>query len=144
MRFLFRASHAKDFELLQHSGQVLWYGVAVLALALLAVPFVLDPFYLGELSQVFIYAIAGVGLMLLVGYAGMADLLRVRNLDTYYGPIVALRGLSLSVRHGQVLAVLGANGAGKSTLLKTISGVMEPLKGSIEFEARRDSRHSAA
>ena len=134
MRFLFRASHAKDFELLQHSGQVLWYGVAVLALALLAVPFVLDPFYLGELSQVFIYAIAGVGLMLLVGYAGMADLLRVRNLDTYYGPIVALRGLSLSVRHGQVLAVLGANGAGKSTLLKTISGVMEPLKGSIEFE----------
>ena len=134
MRFLFRASHAKDFELLQHSGQVLWYGVAVLALALLAVPFVLDPFYLGELSQVFIYAIAGVGLMLLVGYAGMADLLRVRNLDTYYGPIVALQGLSLSVRHGQVLAVLGANGAGKSTLLKTISGVMEPLKGSIEFE----------
>ena len=64
----------------------------------------------------------------------MTDLLRVRNLETYYGPIVALRGVSLSVRDGQVLAVLGANGAGKSTLLKTISGVMEPLKGSIEFE----------
>ena len=64
----------------------------------------------------------------------MADLLRVHNLETYYGPIAALRGLSLTVRQGQILAVLGANGAGKSTLLKTISGVMEPQKGSIEFD----------
>ena len=72
MRFLFRTSHAKDFELFQHSGQLFWYGV--LALALLAAPFVLDSFYLGELSQVFIYAIAGVGLMLLVGYTGMVSL----------------------------------------------------------------------
>ena len=72
MRFLFRTSHAKDFEIFQHSGQVFWYGI--LALALLAAPFVLDPFYLGELSGVFIYAIAGVGLMLLVGYTGMVSL----------------------------------------------------------------------
>ena len=63
----------------------------------------------------------------------MSDLLKVRNVETYYGPIMALRGLSMDVREGQVLAVLGANGAGKSTLLKTISGVMEPQKGTIEF-----------
>ena len=65
----------------------------------------------------------------------MSNLLEVRNVETYYGPIMALRGLSMDVREGQVLAVLGANGAGKSTLLKTISGVMEPQKGSIEFES---------
>ncbi len=64
----------------------------------------------------------------------MSDLLKVRNVETYYGPIMALRGLSMDVRDGQILAVLGANGAGKSTLLKTISGVMEPHKGSIEFD----------
>lgn len=64
----------------------------------------------------------------------MSELLRVRNVETYYGPIMALRGLSMDVRERQILAVLGANGAGKSTLLKTISGVMEPQKGSIEFD----------
>ena len=64
----------------------------------------------------------------------MRDLLKVKNVETYYGPIMALRGLSMDVREGQILAVLGANGAGKSTLLKTISGVMEPQKGSVEFD----------
>lgn len=64
----------------------------------------------------------------------MTDLLVVRNLETYYGPIMALRGLSIKVREGQILTVLGANGAGKSTLLKTISGVMEPQKGSVAFD----------
>lgn len=72
MRFLFRTSHSKDMAIFQHSGQVFWYGL--LALALFVAPFVLDPFYLGELAQVFIYAIAGVGLMLLVGYTGMVSL----------------------------------------------------------------------
>ena len=72
MRFLFRTSHTIDLAIFQHSGQVFWY--ALLAVALLIAPLVLDPFYLGELSQVFIYAIAGVGLMLLVGYTGMVSL----------------------------------------------------------------------
>ena len=72
MRFLFRTSYLKDLEIFQHSGQVFWYGL--LGLVLLIAPLVLDPFYLGELSQVFIYAIAGVGLMLLVGYTGMVSL----------------------------------------------------------------------
>ncbi len=66
----------------------------------------------------------------------MGDLLKVKNVETYYGPIMALRGLSMDVQEGQILAVLGANGAGKSTLLKTISGVMEPQKGSIEFDGK--------
>lgn len=57
--------------------------------------------------------------------------LRIVNLESYYGPIMALRGVSLSVREGQIVTVLGANGAGKTTLMKTISGVMDPEKGQI-------------
>jgi len=64
----------------------------------------------------------------------MSALLEVRNLETFYGPIMAIRGVSLEVQKGQVVTVLGANGAGKTTLLKTISGIMDPEKGKILFE----------
>ncbi len=60
-------------------------------------------------------------------------LLVVENLETYYGPIMAIRGASLEVGEGQIVTVLGANGAGKTTLLKTISGVMSPEKGTIRL-----------
>ncbi|MEE9375535.1 MAG: ABC transporter ATP-binding protein [Rhizobiaceae bacterium] len=59
--------------------------------------------------------------------------LRVDNLESYYGPIMAIRGVSLEVRSGQIVTVLGANGAGKTTLLKTISGVMDPEKGTVKL-----------
>lgn len=59
--------------------------------------------------------------------------LSVRNLESFYGPIMAIRGVSLEVRAGQIVTVLGANGAGKTTLLKTISGVMNPQKGEILY-----------
>lgn len=59
--------------------------------------------------------------------------LRIVNLESYYGPIMALRGVSLSVRDGQIVTVLGANGAGKTTLMKTISGIMDPEKGQIFY-----------
>ncbi len=49
---------------------------------------------------------------------------------------MAIRGVSLEVRKGQVVTVLGANGAGKTTLLKTISGIMDPEKGKIIFEGQ--------
>ena len=64
----------------------------------------------------------------------MSALLEVRNLETFYGPIMAIRGVSLKVEKGQVVTVLGANGAGKTTLLKTISGIMDPEKGQVFFE----------
>ena len=64
----------------------------------------------------------------------MADnLLILRNIETYYGPILAVKGISLDVQKGQMVAILGANGAGKTTILKTISGAMDPQKGKIEF-----------
>jgi len=66
----------------------------------------------------------------------MTALLEVRNLETYYGPIMAIRGVSLEVHQGQIVTVLGANGAGKTTLLKTISGIMDPEKGKILFEGQ--------
>ncbi len=61
------------------------------------------------------------------------NLLTLRNIETYYGPILAIKGISLDVREGQIVTILGANGAGKTTILKTISGAMDPQKGKIEF-----------
>ena len=60
--------------------------------------------------------------------------LKIDNLESYYGPIQAIRGVSLKVNEGQIVTVLGANGAGKTTLLKTISGVMDPEKGTIKMD----------
>jgi branched-chain amino acid transport system ATP-binding protein len=68
----------------------------------------------------------------------MNALLTLANVDTYYGPIQALRGASLEVAGGGIVAVLGANGAGKTTLLKTVMGLLEdqPDKGTIHFDGR--------
>ena len=65
------------------------------------------------------------------------SLLKVRNIETYYGPIMAVKGVSFDVIEGAIVTILGANGAGKTTILKTICGVMDPEKGTIEFEGRR-------
>jgi branched-chain amino acid transport system ATP-binding protein len=61
----------------------------------------------------------------------VAPLLRVEDLSAAYGPVTALRGVSLQVREGEIVAVLGPNGAGKSTLLRTIAGVLAPSRGRI-------------
>ncbi|MCX7960000.1 MAG: ABC transporter ATP-binding protein [Burkholderiales bacterium] len=63
-----------------------------------------------------------------------APILELANVEAAYGPVQALRGVSLKVERGRIVAVLGANGAGKSTILKTISGIIEPRKGQIRFE----------
>jgi branched-chain amino acid transport system permease protein len=72
MRILFKTSYLDDVRLLQHSGYTFWYGVLVASLV--AAPTVLSEFYVGELSQIFILATAGMGLMLLIGYTGLASL----------------------------------------------------------------------
>ena len=66
----------------------------------------------------------------------MSELLEVRNIETYYGPIEAIRGVSLDVKAGTIVALLGANGAGKTTVLKTICGAMDPQKGTVSFDGR--------
>ena len=61
-------------------------------------------------------------------------LLSLANVESAYGPIKAIRGVSLKVRRGEIATVLGSNGAGKSTILKTISGVLDPTRGTVMFK----------
>ena len=64
----------------------------------------------------------------------VSTILKMSNVESAYGPIKAIRGVSLEVRAGQIATVLGSNGAGKTTILKTISGIIDPRKGSIDFK----------
>ncbi|MBK6470175.1 MAG: ABC transporter ATP-binding protein [Betaproteobacteria bacterium] len=61
-------------------------------------------------------------------------ILRLNNVESAYGPIKAIRGVSLKVRRGEISTVLGSNGAGKTTILKTISGIIDPRRGSVLFD----------
>jgi branched-chain amino acid transport system ATP-binding protein len=69
----------------------------------------------------------------------MGALLEIKNIETYYDLVYAIRGASLTVEEGSITAILGNNGAGKSTVLKTVMGLIEdqPDKGTIEFRGRR-------
>lgn len=60
-------------------------------------------------------------------------MLKVKNIDVYYGDVQALWDISFEVKEGEVVALLGSNGAGKTTTLNTISGLLRPRKGNIEF-----------
>ena len=70
-------------------------------------------------------------------------MLKVDNIQVYYGPIHALKNVSFEVKQGEVVALIGANGAGKSTTLKTVSGLMHPRSGSIHF-LDKDITHTEA
>jgi branched-chain amino acid transport system ATP-binding protein len=64
----------------------------------------------------------------------MTDMIEVERINTYYGDSHVLFDVSMQVREGEVVALLGRNGAGKSTTLKTLAGVLHPRSGSIRFE----------
>ena len=64
-------------------------------------------------------------------------LLSVEGIETFYGGIQALKGVSLAVPEGSIVTLLGANGAGKSTTLKSISGLVPPVRGTVTFSGRR-------
>ena len=63
-------------------------------------------------------------------------LLKISNIDVFYGTLQALWGASLVVEPGEIVALIGSNASGKSTLINTISGVMHPARGTIEFDGR--------
>src|SRR5210317_749605 len=69
----------------------------------------------------------------------LGALLEIKNIETYYDMVYAIRGASLTVEEGSITAILGNNGAGKSTILKTVMGLIEdqPDKGTIEFMGKR-------
>jgi branched-chain amino acid transport system ATP-binding protein len=69
-------------------------------------------------------------------------ILQLLNVESNYGPVQALRGVSLSVEEGKIVTVLGANGAGKTTTLKTISGIIDPLKGQVKYRGKEIQGHS--
>ncbi|MCK1981925.1 MULTISPECIES: ABC transporter ATP-binding protein [Peribacillus] len=63
-------------------------------------------------------------------------MLKIEDINVYYGNIQALKGISLSINEGEIVTLIGANGAGKSTLLKSISGLLKPKQGKIVFEGQ--------
>ena len=64
----------------------------------------------------------------------MADMLEIKDIHVYYGAIHAIKGVSLTVRQGEIVTLIGSNGAGKSTTLRTVSGLLKPEEGDILFE----------
>ena len=70
-------------------------------------------------------------------------ILRLANIESSYGPVQAIRGVSLEVRKGTIVTVLGANGAGKTTILKTISGILDPHKGTVWFDGENIQKRDA-
>ena len=63
-------------------------------------------------------------------------MLAIRDLSVHYGPIEALKGVSIDVAQGEIISIIGANGAGKTTLLHAISGLLRPSAGAIRFEGK--------
>jgi branched-chain amino acid transport system ATP-binding protein len=67
----------------------------------------------------------------------VVNVLKLSNIDTFYGPIQALRNVSLRVEEGEIVSLLGGNACGKSTTMKTILGLVKSRQGTIEFEGKR-------
>ncbi len=74
---------------------------------------------------------------------GGAPLLHVDDIHTYYGSIEALKGVSIEVREGEIVTLIGSNGAGKSTTLRSISGLTPPRTGAVRFRGRDISKMAA-
>jgi branched-chain amino acid transport system ATP-binding protein len=75
--------------------------------------------------------------------AAPENILELENVHTYYGSIQALKGISIEVKQGEIVTLIGANGAGKSTTLRSINGLNSPRRGSIRFQGR-DITHASA
>jgi branched-chain amino acid transport system permease protein len=111
MRYLFRTDYRQDTSIARHAGDVFWYGL--LLVVMLVIPLVMGEFYVGELGGVFIFAIAGVGLMLLVGYTGLISLGHAAflGIGAYVNSVLLAQGVPFVVTlpaAGLFTAVCGA------------------------------------
>ncbi|MDO4304382.1 MAG: ABC transporter ATP-binding protein [Bacillota bacterium] len=70
-------------------------------------------------------------------------MLEIKDLEVYYGMIKAIKGVSFEVNEGEVIALIGANGAGKTTILHTITGLLEPKKGTVTFDGNNITKTPA-
>jgi branched-chain amino acid transport system permease protein len=118
MRYLFRTDYRQDIALWRHKGDLFWYGL--LLVVLVAIPGLLGEFYVGELGAVFIFAIAGVGLMLLVGYTGLISLGHAAflGIGAYVNSVLLAQGVPFLITlpvSGLFAAVCGA-AIGRPTL----------------------------
>lgn len=97
MRYVFKTDYRQDLTLWRHGGDLFWYGLLIAAL--LIIPFVLGEFYVGELGGVFIFAIAGVGMMLLAGYTGLISLGNAAflGIGAYTNAILLAHGIPLLI-----------------------------------------------
>jgi branched-chain amino acid transport system permease protein len=97
MRYLFKTSYRQDLALWRHRGDLFWYGL--LLVILLIIPGIMGEFYVGELGGVFIFAIAGVGLMLLAGYTGLISLGNAAflGIGAYTNAILLAQGVPLLI-----------------------------------------------
>src|SRR6516162_5769218 len=97
MRYLFKTDYRQDTTVWRHSGDLLWYGL--LGIVLLLIPFVLSEFYVGELGGVFVFAVAGVGMMLLAGYTGLISLGNAAflGIGAYTNSILLAHGIPLLI-----------------------------------------------
>ena len=73
----------------------------------------------------------------------MGTMLKIDDINVYYGAIHAIKGISLEVNEGEIVTLIGANGAGKSTTLRTVSGLLKPKTGTITFEGKNIAGASA-
>ncbi len=71
-------------------------------------------------------------------------MLKVNGIEVFYGDLQALRGVSLEVNRGEIVSIVGSNGAGKSTTLMTISGILKPKRGEIQFDQGRIHQYSSS
>ncbi|MEM8934206.1 MAG: branched-chain amino acid ABC transporter permease [Acidobacteriota bacterium] len=121
MRFVFKTHYRRDLDLFRHEGQRFWF--LLLGAGLLAVPFFLSPFYLGELCWVFIYALAGIGLTLLVGTTGLVSLGHAAFLaiGAYTQAVCLTHGWPLPLALSAAIVVTAASGylVGRPTLRMT-------------------------
>src|SRR5258705_2423379 len=77
------------------------------------------------------------------GSAAPELMLELKNVHTYYGRIHALQGVSIEVRKGEIVTLIGANGAGKTTILKTISGLLHAREGQVHFQGADITQRAA-
>ena len=118
MRYLFRTSYQQDLRAWRHGGDVFWYGL--LTAILIVIPMLTGEFYVGELGGVFIFAIAGVGLMLLVGYTGLISLGHAAflGIGAYVNSVLLARGVPflITVPIAGVFTALCGAAIGRPTL----------------------------